>query len=74
MKWSKETAEKEAVFYIDLSEAVAQKYQVLGKDKVKAFFPKDHTHTGMEGANFNALTAAESIKKLKNCGLKDYIN
>jgi len=72
-KWSKEAAAKEGAFYIDLNEIVAQKYEVLGKDKVKEFFPKDHTHTGLEGAALNALTAAESIKKLKDCGLKDYI-
>jgi lysophospholipase L1-like esterase len=63
IKWSKEIAEKENVSYIDLSEAVAQKYEALGKEKVKVFFPKDHTHTGIEGADLNALTAAEWIKK-----------
>jgi len=63
IKWSKEIAEKEGVLYIDLSEAVAQKYEALGKEKVKVFFPKDHTHTGIEGADLNALTAAEWIKK-----------
>ena len=72
-KWSKEIADKENVFYIDLNEIVALKYETLGKEKVKAFFPKDHTHTGLEGANLNALTVAESIKKLKDCGLRDYI-
>ena len=72
-KWSQEVAEKENVFFIDLNDIVALKYEALGKDKVKAFFPKDHTHTGLEGATLNALTVAESIKKLKECGLKDYI-
>src|SRR6218665_123717 len=71
--WSKIAAEKQDVLYIDLNENVAQKYELLGKEKVKAFFPKDHTHTGLEGAQFNALTVAESIQKLKNCNLKDYI-
>ncbi|WP_289660151.1 rhamnogalacturonan acetylesterase [Flavobacterium panacagri] len=71
--WSKIAAEKQDVLYIDLNEIVAQKYELLGKEKVKAFFPKDHTHTGLEGAQFNALTVAESIQKLKNCNLRDYI-
>ncbi|GAA3783181.1 rhamnogalacturonan acetylesterase [Flavobacterium ginsengiterrae] len=64
IKWSKEIAEQENVFYIDLSGAVAQKYEVLGKEKVKAFFPKDHTHTGQEGADLNAQTAAKCIRKV----------
>ncbi|MBS7229678.1 rhamnogalacturonan acetylesterase [Flavobacterium psychroterrae] len=71
-KWSKEAAEKENAFYIDLNEIVALEYEKLGKEKVKAFFPKDHTHTGSEGADFNAKTVAESIKKLKDCGLKSF--
>ena len=73
VKWSKEIAEKENVLYLDLSDAVARKYEILGKEKVKAFFPKDHTHTGTEGADFNALAVAECIKKIKNCALKNYI-
>ncbi|KUJ63556.1 rhamnogalacturonan acetylesterase [Flavobacteriaceae bacterium CRH] len=73
VKWSKEAADKESAYYIDLHEIVALKYEALGKEKVKAFFPKDHTHTGFEGAKLNALTAAESIKNLKECGLKNYI-
>lgn len=72
-KWSQETANKEGAYYIDLNEIVALKYEALGKEKVKAFFPKDHTHTNLEGAKLNALTAAESIRKLKECGLKEFI-
>jgi lysophospholipase L1-like esterase len=72
-KWSKTAAENQGAFYIDLNEIVALKYETLGKEKVKPFFPKDHTHTGLEGANFNALTVAESIKKIKECSLKEYI-
>jgi lysophospholipase L1-like esterase len=71
--WSKIAAANTGAFYIDLNELVALKYDALGKETVKAFFPKDHTHTGIEGANLNALTAAESLKKIKECGLKEYI-
>jgi len=72
-KWSKIAAENQGTDFIDLNVIIAQKYEVLGQEKVKAFFPKDHTHTSVEGANFNALTAAESIKNLKKCALRDYI-
>ena len=71
--WSKIAAENQKAFYIDLNELVALKYEALGKEAVKPFFPKDHTHTGAEGANLNALTVAESLKKIKECGLKEYI-
>lgn len=71
--WSKIAAENQKAFYIDLNEIVALKYEALGKEAVKPFFPKDHTHTGSEGANLNALTVAESLKKIKECGLKEFI-
>jgi lysophospholipase L1-like esterase len=72
-KWSKIAAENQGVDFIDLNVIIAKKYEELGKEKVKDFFPKDHTHTGLEGATLNALTAAESIKNLKKCALRDYI-
>jgi len=72
-KWSKIAAENQGADFIDLNVTIAKKYEALGKEKVKDFFPKDHTHTGLEGATFNALTAAESIKNLKKCALRDYI-
>lgn len=71
--WSKEAALKEGAFFIDINAAIAAKYEELGKEKVNAFFPKDHTHTGSEGATFNALTIAESVKNGIKTGLEDYI-
>ena len=71
--WSKEAALKEGAFYIDINATIAAKYEELGKEKVNTFFPKDHTHTGSEGATFNALTIAESVKNAINTGLEDYI-
>ncbi len=71
--WSKESAMKEGALYIDLNDIIATKYEQLGKEKVKTFFPKDHTHTGIDGATFNAETVAESLKKIGKSGLEEYI-
>lgn len=71
--WSKESAMKEGALYIDLNDIIATKYEQLGKEKVKTFFPKDHTHTGIDGAIFNAETVAESLKKIGKSGLEEYI-
>ncbi|APZ46074.1 rhamnogalacturonan acetylesterase [Polaribacter reichenbachii] len=73
VKWAKEVAEKEKTIYIDVSDSVAKKYQELGKEKVKDFFPKDHTHTGLNGATFTAKTIAEILKKSKEIGLRGVI-
>jgi len=73
-KWAKEEAEQNQAFFIDLNELVAEKYENLGDQKVKTFFPVDHTHTNMIGAKLNALTVAEGIKALRTCNLGEYFS
>lgn len=73
-KWAKEVAEQTGTDFIDLNELVAKKYEQLGKDSVKAFFPIDHTHTNLAGAVLNARTAAEGIKATRNCELSAYFS
>jgi lysophospholipase L1-like esterase len=73
VKWAKEVAMAEDVFFIDVNDVVAKAYETLGKDKVKDFFPQDHTHTNLEGATFTAKLVAEILKNSKEIGLRDYI-
>ncbi|HEX9826164.1 MAG TPA: rhamnogalacturonan acetylesterase [Flavobacteriaceae bacterium] len=73
VKWAKEAAEAEHAFFIDVNDIVAKKYEALGKENVKPFFPQDHTHTNIEGATFVALAVAETLKKTKKVGLGDYV-
>lgn len=72
-KWAAEVAEKEQVGFIDLNRIVADKYDVMGPEKVKTFFPGDHTHTNLEGAKFNAASVVEGIRELKGCTLLNYL-
>ena len=72
-KWAKEVADSEGVFFIDLNNISADKYDALGPDEVKKFFPGDHTHTNEEGARLNAASVADGIKLLKNLGLNKYL-
>lgn len=74
VKWAKEVAIAEDAFFIDVNGLVAKRYETLGKEKVKAFFPQDHTHTNLEGATFTAETIAETLKKAKEIGLRGYLN
>ena len=71
--WSEEVAKQTSAYFIDLNEMVIKKYQEMGQEKVKAFFPKDHTHTNEAGAVLNAELVAEGIKQLKSCELKNYL-
>ena len=66
-KWAKEVAEAEGAMFIDLNAITADKYDAWGPEKVKAYFPGDHTHTNQEGARVNAASVVDGIKiNLKN--------
>jgi rhamnogalacturonan acetylesterase len=71
--WAKQTAESTKAYFIDLNSLTADSYDALGQEKVKPFFPNEHTHTGREGALLNATNVSTAIKLLKNCKLKKYL-
>lgn len=72
-KWANEAARQSNSFFIDLNELVAKKYEFLGQDSIKSFFPGDHTHTNLAGADLNARLVVGGIKSLKSCNLKKYL-
>ena len=65
--WAKSVAEAEGVAFIDLNDIIATRYEAMGPDAVKPFFPIDHTHTDKAGAQLNAEIVMAEMKKL---GLK----
>lgn len=69
--WAKQAAEQGGAQFINLNGIIADKYDALGQDKVKTFFPFEHTHTSPEGAALNAECVAEGLRELPNCPLKD---
>jgi rhamnogalacturonan acetylesterase len=73
-KWAKEIAQQEEAYFIDLNELVASRYEELGADKVKTFFPADHTHTNIDGARLNAAIVIGVLKELKAGKLKRYLH
>jgi lysophospholipase L1-like esterase len=70
-KWAAEAAKAEGVPFVDLNQIIANKYDEMGPEKVKGFFPGDHTHTNLAGARFNAAAVVEGLKSLKGCALCD---
>jgi rhamnogalacturonan acetylesterase len=72
-QWAKQIAEQEGAFFIDLNEKIALKYESMGETAVKQFFPKDHTHTNLEGAILNAKVVASEIQGLKDCSLQGFL-
>jgi lysophospholipase L1-like esterase len=63
-QWTAELAKSEGTAFIDLSTMIADRYDALGEEKVKAFFPKDYVHTGPEGAELTASLVVAGLKGL----------
>lgn len=74
-KWAAECAKSEGAFFIDLNDAIAQKYEAgYSEAKLKTdFFPGDHTHTNYAGAQYNAVAVVDGVRQLKACGLNNYV-
>jgi lysophospholipase L1-like esterase len=72
-KWAAEIAQQENVAFINLNEITALKYDKLGPEEVKKFFPGDHTHTNEAGATLNAESVVDGIKSNKKLALNKYL-
>jgi rhamnogalacturonan acetylesterase len=62
--WAQQVAKEEGAYFINLNDLVATKYEAMGADAVKPFFPGDHTHTDINGAKLNAQIVIDQLKKL----------
>lgn len=72
--WAKEAAQAEGVPFVDLGAIVADRYDALGQDQTKPFFPKDDIHTSVEGAQLNAQAVIAGLKALPHFPLPDYFS
>src|SRR5437667_12513685 len=52
--WATEIAKSQKVLFIDVTKLIADRYEAMGEEKVKALFGPDHTHTSPAGAELNA--------------------
>jgi len=72
-KWADDVAKAEGVAFINLNDAIATKYEAMGAEVVKPFFPGDHTHTNIDGAKLNAAIVVDGIRQTKPNGLQNYL-
>lgn len=63
--WTRELAQAEGVWFVDVSRLVADAFQKLGEERVKGFFPVDHTHTNAAGADAVARQVVAGLAGLK---------
>ncbi|HZE85911.1 MAG TPA: glycoside hydrolase family 88 protein, partial [Puia sp.] len=72
-KWAAETATSTGAQFIDLNAIIADQYDQLGPDKVKEFFPGDHTHTNEAGARLNAKSVVTGLHKIPALSLNSFL-
>lgn len=68
--WAQQIAEEKKVTFINLNKITADKYNAMGPEKVKPFFPYEHTHTNKDGAKMNAESVVDGLKLSKEKKLK----
>jgi lysophospholipase L1-like esterase len=73
-EWAEEIARAESLPFVDVTTIVADRYEALGEEKVKALFGPDHTHTSPAGAEFNAAAVVAGLKGLKGDPFKKYFS
>jgi len=73
--WSKSIAKETSVYFLDLNEITAAKYEKLGSAKVAAdyFTTIDSTHTSLAGARVNAESVVEGLRKIKGLRIKKFL-
>ena len=71
--WTKQIAEQDGAYFIDLNELIAAEYEKMGEQEVRKFFPADHTHTNLEGAKLNAVIVANALKKINPGKINKYM-
>lgn len=73
-KWSADIAKAEGVTFVDVTNAIADRYETMGESAVKPLFPEDHTHTSPEGADLNASLVVAGLKGLKDHPLVTFLS
>ncbi|MBU6410260.1 MAG: rhamnogalacturonan acetylesterase, partial [Verrucomicrobia bacterium] len=63
--WASEVAWAEHALFIDLTDLLADQFEAMGEDKVKALYPRDHTHFNAIGADLCAADVVAGLKGLR---------
>ncbi|MBN1973803.1 MAG: rhamnogalacturonan acetylesterase [Sedimentisphaerales bacterium] len=69
-KWAEDVAREMKITFVDAATIIADEYEKLGQEKVKEYFPQDHTHTTPEAADLNARLIASGLRNI----LGDYLS
>lgn len=60
--WAKQAAQQAGAYFIDANNIIADKFEKMGPEIVKDFYPYDGVHTNVAGAGINASCIIAGIK------------
>jgi lysophospholipase L1-like esterase len=64
--WAQETAQDQNVPFVDVTNIIADRYDAMGAEAVKAMFGPDYVHTSPAGADLNAASVVAGLKAIPN--------
>ena len=73
-QWAYETARTNHVLCIDVSGKVADKFDAMGEEPVKALYPRDHTHFNAVGADIHAAAIVSLLKGLRPGPMRRFLS
>ena len=73
-EWSQQVAKAAGVQFIDLTDLVADQFQVMGEERVKAIYEQDHTHFNAVGADIHARTVVSGLKALRPNPVRNWLS
>jgi lysophospholipase L1-like esterase len=73
-EWSAELAREAAIPFIDVTNIVADQFEGMGRDRVHALYPKDHTHFNAAGAVIHAAAVVSGLKGLRGSSVTNSLS
>ncbi len=64
--WVRDVVRQTGVDFVDMHNLTAAYYDSIGPEATKAYYKNDHTHTSRLGAERNAKSFAEGLKKMNH--------
>ena len=72
--WSRQIARTAGAQFIDLTNLVADQFQAMGEERVKAIYEQDHTHFNAVGADLHARTVVSGLKALRPSPVRAWLS
>lgn len=73
-RWAYEAARMTAVPFVEVMHAMADRFEILGEEKVRAFYPQDATHFNQLGAELHAAQVVAGLKGLRPSPVADVLS